>query len=172
MRIQWLKRRWPSAKVKDQGQIVLKMGKKTKQLAISWIIFHLQTSVQTNSAHSMIQLPMIFRSRSKVKVKFSSKWIKNYTTGHISDAISHTDFILGTKLQPIKRIQWPKCRCRMTFGQGQRARSKVLKKRKTKLLAIFPMLFRFHRHHTWYQGITHLGAINDPSADDLDHRSK
>ena len=36
--------------------------------------------------------------RSQVKVKFSQKWIKNETTAHISDAISSTDFILGTKI--------------------------------------------------------------------------
>ena len=29
----------------------------------------------------------------------SPKWVKNQRTGHISDAISPTDFILGTKVQ-------------------------------------------------------------------------
>ena len=42
------------------------------------------------------------RSRSKVKAKFSQKWVKNQRTCYISEAISHTDFILGTKVQPIK----------------------------------------------------------------------
>ena len=39
----------------------------------------------------------------KVKVKGQGqifpKMVKNYTTGHISDAILPTDFILGTKVQ-------------------------------------------------------------------------
>ena len=42
------------------------------------------------------------RSRSKIKVKFTPKCVKNQRTGHISEAISPTDFILGTKVQPNK----------------------------------------------------------------------
>ena len=48
------------------------------------------------------------RSRSKVKVKFSKKWVKNKRNGHILEAISPTDYIHGTKVpryNPIRRIQ-------------------------------------------------------------------
>ena len=38
----------------------------------------------------------------KIKVKLSQKWVKKQRTGHISEAISPTDFILSTKAQPIK----------------------------------------------------------------------
>ena len=41
------------------------------------------------------------RSRSQVKVK-CQKIGQNLKMGHISDAISPTDFILGTKVQPNK----------------------------------------------------------------------
>ena len=55
----------------------------------------------------MTQVPMTLTlgqgQRSKVKVKFSQKMSKiNQRTGHITEAISPTDFILGTKVQPIK----------------------------------------------------------------------
>ena len=43
--------------------------------------------------------------RSQVKVKFSPKWVKNQRTGHISEAILPTDFILGTNVQLNKHIQ-------------------------------------------------------------------
>ena len=42
------------------------------------------------------------RSRSKVNVKFTKEWVKNQGNGHISEAISPTDFLLGTKVQSNK----------------------------------------------------------------------
>ena len=53
----------------------------------------------------MTQVPVTLtepRSRSKVKFKFSPKWVKNQRTGHILEAISPTHFIFGTKVQPNK----------------------------------------------------------------------
>ena len=44
--------------------------------------------------------------RLQAKVKGHKIWIN----GHILEAISPIDFILGTKVQPNKHIQWPKCR--------------------------------------------------------------
>ena len=35
------------------------------------------------------------KSRSQVKVKFSQNWVKNQRTGHISETISPTDFIIS-----------------------------------------------------------------------------
>ena len=46
-------------------------------------------------------------------------WVKKQRTGHISEAISPTDFILGTKVQPNKvhsMTQLPKT---LTKGRGQ-----------------------------------------------------
>ena len=72
--------------------------------AISPTYFILDTKVQPIKAHSMNRVLMTLtlgegqRSRSN----FSKKWVKNQRTGHISEAISPTDFILGTKVQPNK----------------------------------------------------------------------
>ena len=75
------------------------------------------------------------RSRSNVQ-----KLAKIYKMGHISDAISLTDFILGTKVQPNKThsmIQVP-----MTLTLGHRSRLNFSKMgKKTKKLAISWMLF-------------------------------
>ena len=68
----------------------------------------------------MTQLPS-----AMVKVKFSQKWVKNLTTGHISDAISPTDFILGTNVQHNKAHSMTQVLMTLTKGQGQRSRSKV-----------------------------------------------
>ena len=72
-------------------------------------------------------------SRSKVKVKFSQKWVKKQRIGqgqrsrigHISEAISPTDCILGTKVQPNKLHSVIQVSMTLTLGQGQRSRSKV-----------------------------------------------
>ena len=34
-------------------------------------------------------------------------------------------------------------------------------------ISFFPCYFTSRLHYTWYQGETHKGAFNDPSADDL-----
>ena len=58
----------------------------------------------------------------KVKVKFSQKWVKKQRTGHISEAISPTDFILGIKVQPNKAHSMTQVPVTLTEGQGQRSR--------------------------------------------------
>ena len=85
--------------------------------AISPTDFILGTKVQPNKAHSLTQVPI--RSRSKVKVKFSEKLVKKQRTGHISEAISPTDFILGTKVQPNKAHQITQVSMTLTQGKGQ-----------------------------------------------------
>ena len=66
--------------------------------AISSTDFILGTKIQPNKAHLMTYVPMTLTkgqrhtSRSNVK-----KLAKIYKTGHISDGISLTDFILGAK---------------------------------------------------------------------------
>ena len=83
------------------------MVKKTGHIsdAMSPTDFILGTKVQPIKAHSMTQVPMTLtegqdqRSRSNFP-KIDKK--KYSTTDHISDAISPTDFILGTKVQPNK----------------------------------------------------------------------
>ena len=47
--------------------------------------------------------------------------------GHISDAISPTDFILGTKVQPNKANSMTLVPMTLTQGQGHRLRSIFLK---------------------------------------------
>ena len=56
-----------------------------------------------------------------VRVKFYHKWVKDQRTGHISEAISPTDFILGTTVQPIKAHQMTLVRMILTEDQGQRS---------------------------------------------------
>ena len=68
------------------------------------------------------------RSRSKVKVKFSQKWVKNQRTGHISEAISPTDFILGTKVLPNNAHSMTQVPMTLTLGQGLRSRSNFFQK--------------------------------------------
>ena len=58
------------------------------------------------------------QSRSNVQ-----KLAQNDTIGHISDAISPRDFILGTKVQPNKAHSMTQVPMTLTFGQGQRSRS-------------------------------------------------
>ena len=58
------------------------------------------------------------RSRSNVQ-----KMAKIYKMGHISDAISPTDFILGTKVQTIKAHSMTQVPMTLTLGQGHRSRS-------------------------------------------------
>ena len=63
--------------------------------AISLTDFILGIMLQSNKVHSMTQVLMTLTkdlglwSRSKVKVKFPPKWVKNQRTVHISEAISH-----------------------------------------------------------------------------------
>ena len=60
----------------------------------------------------------------KVKLKFSqNRKKKPLKIGHISDAISPTDFILGTKVQPNKAHSMTQVPMTLTQGQGQRSRS-------------------------------------------------
>ena len=72
----------------------------------------------------MTQVAMILtksqghRSRSNVQ-----KLAKIYKMDHISDAISPTDFILGTKVQPNRVHSMTQVPMTLTQGQGQRSRS-------------------------------------------------
>ena len=79
------------------------------------------------------------RSRSNIK-----KLAKIYKMGHISDAISPTDFILGTKVHPNKAHSMTQVPMTLTEGQGQgqRSRSNFPKNgKKTKELVISWRLF-------------------------------
>ena len=68
----------------------------------------------------MTQVPMTL---TFVKVKGQGqifpKWVKKQRIGHISEAISPTDFILGTKLQPNKLHSITQVSMTLTLGQGQ-----------------------------------------------------
>ena len=81
------------------------------------MLFHLQTSY----------LVPRYNPRSKVEVKFSQKWVKNQRTGPISEAISPTDFILNTKIQPNKAHLMTQVPMTLTIGQGHMLRSNVQK---------------------------------------------
>ena len=63
------------------------------------------------------------RSRSNLP----PKCVKKQRTGHISEAISPTHFILGTKIQPNKGHLMTQVPMNLTFGQGHRSRSNVQK---------------------------------------------
>ena len=94
----------------------------SKELVISQRLFHLQTSYL---------VPM-----------YNPKWVKNQRTGHISQAISPTDFILGTKVQPNKAHSMTQVPMTLTEGQGQRSRSNFPQNGpKTKELVISRRLF-------------------------------
>ena len=85
-----------------------KKGKKPKDWSYlgGYFTYRLHTWYQGTTRKCSPNDPSAYdldqRLRSKVKVKFSSKWLKNQRTGHISEAISPIDFILGTKVQPNK----------------------------------------------------------------------
>ena len=103
-----------------QGQISRSNRMSTKPGIISQNLFDpdfiLGTKIQPNKAHLMTQVPMTLtevqghRSRSNVP--------KLAKMGHISNAISPTDFMLGTKVQPNKShsmTQVPRSRSRSNF---------------------------------------------------------
>ena len=86
---------------------------------------------------------------------------KNQRTRHISKAISPTDFILGTKVQPNKPHSMTQVPMTLTLGQGQRSRSKFSQNGlNTKQLATSLMLF--HPQTLSYLlsqlFVTHLGV--------------
>ena len=66
---------------------------------------------------------------------------KTQITGHISEAISPTDFILGTKVQPNKAHSMVQVSMTLTQGQGQIC-PKMGKKNKE--LVISGMLFHIY----------------------------
>ena len=94
--------------------------------AISPTDIILGTKVRPNKTHSMTQVPMTL-TLPLVKVKGQGqifpKMCKNKRTGHILEAISPTDFILGTKVQPNNAHSMTQVPMTLTFGQGQRSRS-------------------------------------------------
>ena len=105
------------------------MIKKNKELAISQMLFHLQTSYLvprynpkgTSNENSADDLDP--RSRSKVKVNFSQKWVKTKELV-ISWRLFHllvNNSYLVQRYNPMRRIQWINCRwpkVKVT-GQGQ-----------------------------------------------------
>ena len=95
------------------------------------------------------------RSRSKIKVNFSHKCVKNQRTGHISEAISPTDLILGTKVQPNKAHSMTQVS--KVKGQGQFFSQNGLN---TKQLATSLMLFHLQTSSYLLSQlfVTHLGV--------------
>ena len=86
---------------------------------------------------------------------------KKLKTGHISEAISPTNFILGTKAQPNKAHLMTLVPMTLTLGQGQRSRSFFSQNGlNTKQLATSLMIF--HPQTSSYLSsqlfVTHLGV--------------
>ena len=75
---------------------------------------------------------------------------KKQRTGHILEAISPTDFILGTKVQPNKANSMTQVPMTLTEGQGQ---GQIFPKmgKKPKNWSYLGGYFTY-RLHTWYQG--------------------
>ena len=82
--------------------------------------------------------------------------------GHISDAISPTYFILGTKVQANRAHSMTQVSMTLTQGQFFPKMGK-----KPKNWSYLRGYFTY-RLHIWYQGTTQLDTFNYPSADDLD----
>ena len=82
------------------------------------------------------------------------KWVKNQRTGHISEAILPTDFILGTNVQLNKSHSMTQVPMTLTEDQGQRSRSNFPKNGKK--LNNWPYLGCYFTYslHTWYKGTT------------------
>ena len=72
----------------------------------------------------MTQVPMC---RCRGQGQIFQKMHKKQRTGHISEAISLTDFIFGTKVQPNKAHSMTQVPMTLTQGQDQRSRSNFLK---------------------------------------------
>ena len=72
----------------------------------------------------MTQVPMIL---TQGQGHIFPKWVKNQRTGHISEAISPTHFILGTKVQPNMVHSMTQVPMTLTLVQGQRSRSNFSK---------------------------------------------
>ena len=77
----------------------------------------------------MTLVPMILTEGQdqRSKVIFSPKWVKTQRTGHILEAISPTDFLIGIKVQPNKAHSMTQVPMNLTQGQGQRSRSNFTK---------------------------------------------
>ena len=124
-RIQWPKCRWPWPKVKVKVKFCQKKYKKL----INWpylrcyFTYSLHTWYQGTTHKCASNDPSAYdvdqRSRSKVKAKFSQKCVKKQRTGHISEAISPTDFILGIKVQPNKAHSMTQVLMTVTEGKGE-----------------------------------------------------
>ena len=106
------------------------MGKKSKNWSyISEAIlptdFILGTKVKPNKAHSMSQVQMTLTKGQgqRSSSNFPKKWVKNQRTGHILEAISPTDFILGTKVPHNKAHLMTQVPMTLTKCQGQWSRS-------------------------------------------------
>ena len=71
----------------------------------------------------MTQEPMTFDQGQRSRLNFPKMGKKKQRTGHISEAISPTDFILGTKVLLNKAHLMTQVPMTLTKGQGQRSRS-------------------------------------------------
>ena len=93
-------------------------GKKPKNWSYlgGYFTFILGTKVQSNKAHSMTQVPMKGQGQ-RSRSNFPPKLVKKQRTGHISEAISPTDFILGTKVQPNKAHSMTQVPMTLTFSK-------------------------------------------------------
>ena len=80
---------------------------------------------------------------------------KIYKMGHISDAISITDFILGTEVQPDKAHSMTQVPMTLTQGQPGQGQAQIFPKmgKKTKNWSYLGGYFTY-RLYTWYQDTT------------------
>ena len=128
---------------------IYKMG----HISDARMLFPLQTSylVPRYNPIRRIQWPKCRWPWPSVKVKGQGqifpKMHKKQRTGHILEATSPTNFILGTKVQPNKTQSMTQVPMILTQGQGQ-IFSKMHKK--TKNWSYLGGYFTY-RLHTWYQ---------------------
>ena len=124
-------KRGHSVKVKSQGQNFPKMGKSPNNLPYLKCYFPtdftLGTKVRPNKAHSMTHVPITLTfsqgQRSRSKFPKMGNVLNNWL--YLAIWLFHpTDFILVTKVQPNKAHTMTQVPMTLTFGQGQRSRSK------------------------------------------------
>ena len=98
-------------------------GHYTKKGELSWFLGREVRIAELSGKPFLGREVFMQEPSSKVKVKFAQKCIEKQRTGHISEAISLTDFIFGTKVQSNKAHSMTQVPMTLTFGQGQRSRS-------------------------------------------------
>ena len=97
---------------------IYKMGNISDSEAILPTDFILGTKVQPNKAHSMTQVPMTLAlgqgHRSRSNFSKMGKKNKELAISRTADAISPTDFILGTKVQ-LYNAHWSRSKVKVKF---------------------------------------------------------